>query len=433
MAKKFIALLGTTDYLPANYVLNGTKVENVRFVEEAIAQLLCEAWGKDDEIIVALTPDARKKNWEDDGHKSRDGRALTREGLKRRLNNFNFSAQIKAVDIETGNNEDEIWSIFEALYKNIDEGDSVIFDITHGFRSLPMLAMVILNYARVLKNITIEGIYYGAFEVLGQAYEVKEMELKNRNAPIFDLTSFMTLFEWTSAINSFMKYGIAEDIGSLTNAQIKHILKKLKEGGKSPAPAENIRDISKKINQISQYLQTCRGPKIKGFNFDKLQKNIANAKGDVIKPLTPLFDKIVEKISSFKQDSFNTDAAAEWCSRHNMIQQGFTFLQETKISEILQRVDSEDTLLNRKLVFQAVIIKQRDIPQCNWRRPASEKRPFVQSVIDNMTQEECHMIYEVSKYRNDLNHCGFAPEEERSFSDFRQYLNQYIDEAENNE
>ena len=36
-----------------------------------------------------------------------------------------------------------------------------------------MLGMTLLNYAKVLKQITVTAIFYGAFEQLGMAYEVR--------------------------------------------------------------------------------------------------------------------------------------------------------------------------------------------------------------------------------------------------------------------
>lgn len=39
------------------------------------------------------------------------------------------------------------------------EGDEIIFDITHSFRSIPMLAITIMNYAKVLKNCKLKEVY----------------------------------------------------------------------------------------------------------------------------------------------------------------------------------------------------------------------------------------------------------------------------------
>ncbi|WP_425505358.1 CRISPR-associated DxTHG motif protein [Thermosulfurimonas marina] len=71
------------------------------------------------------------------------------------------------MEVWEGRSEEEIRDNFRKVIENLSEGEEVFFDITHSFRSLPMLNLVALSYARVLKGIRIRGIYYGAFEVLG--------------------------------------------------------------------------------------------------------------------------------------------------------------------------------------------------------------------------------------------------------------------------
>ena len=52
-----------------------------------------------------------------------------------------------------------IWEFFRQVYDTIDEKDTIYFDITHGFRSLPLAVLSILHYARELKSIEIGKVY----------------------------------------------------------------------------------------------------------------------------------------------------------------------------------------------------------------------------------------------------------------------------------
>jgi len=64
-------------------------------------------------------------------------------------------------EIPDGKDTDEIWEIFDIIYNALEEDDNIYIDITHSFRYLPMLLLVLLNYAKYLKNIKIKQITYG--------------------------------------------------------------------------------------------------------------------------------------------------------------------------------------------------------------------------------------------------------------------------------
>ena len=156
------AFLGTADYLPCNYLLNGREINNVRFVQEAIASLLCKDWTEEDRIVIFLTEDACSRNWTDNSQIDPNGKILQREGLKSRLESLNLKAEIHPKDVPNGQSESEIWEIFDIVFNQINSDDEVIFDITHSFRSLPLLVTIILNYARILKKIKkqVADLYY---------------------------------------------------------------------------------------------------------------------------------------------------------------------------------------------------------------------------------------------------------------------------------
>ena len=44
---------------------------------------------------------------------------------------------VKEVPIPEGRSEEELWQIFDICVAQVAEGDQIILDVTHGFRSLP--------------------------------------------------------------------------------------------------------------------------------------------------------------------------------------------------------------------------------------------------------------------------------------------------------
>ena len=160
MARKvFLSFLGTGNYKECKYVCQ-EKGESkiVKYVQEAILDLYAKDFSKNDIAYIFLTKDAEEKHW---------------EKLMDKIGEKPFSIQA-ITNVPEGYSEIEIWNIFQILYDKLEEEDEVILDVTHGFRSLPMLGIVLLNYARSLKKIKIQHILYGAFESLGPAYNIEE-------------------------------------------------------------------------------------------------------------------------------------------------------------------------------------------------------------------------------------------------------------------
>lgn len=101
--------------------------------------------------------------------------------------------------IAYGQNEVEQLSIVRAVSEQVGEGDTLYLDITHGFRHLPMLAVLIALYLQRTKQVTIQGIFYGASELWGKD--------GGEFAPVLDLQGLLRIAEWVSALDQFGKDG----------------------------------------------------------------------------------------------------------------------------------------------------------------------------------------------------------------------------------
>ena len=82
-------------------------------------------------------------------------------------------------------------------------GDRLIFDITNGFRSLPVVALLAISYLKVVKNVKIEGLVYGAFDP------------ENNHTPIYDLLPIIGLLDWITATDKFIKTGNGQELSGL--------------------------------------------------------------------------------------------------------------------------------------------------------------------------------------------------------------------------
>ena len=115
-------------------------------------------------------------------------------------------ADFNPLHIPSGKSEGELWEIFDIYADAVDNEDEVVLDITHGFRSLPVLALPAIAYLSQVKNVEFKYILYGAFEA---------RDPSKNETPIFDLTPFVSLLDWTNAVNVFQHSGDSRPLADL--------------------------------------------------------------------------------------------------------------------------------------------------------------------------------------------------------------------------
>lgn len=171
-----ITFLGTGCYKQCIYEWKGMKSAPTAF----IAQALC-GWFKPKTVYVLLTKKSEQANWAQ---------------LQQLLQPYNVIPK----SIPDGNKVSDFWEIFQAIVEISEEnqGCPFVLDITHGYRSLPLLAFIAITYLRILHNIQLKRLVYGALEAA-----------QDHVVPVFDLTPFLDLLEWTSAADQFLTTGNA--------------------------------------------------------------------------------------------------------------------------------------------------------------------------------------------------------------------------------
>lgn len=428
MANLYLSFLGISNYVPCSYFSGGNLINEVRFVQEATVRLFCADWTAADRILIFTTKEANRRNWQDGGYYDEAGKPMA--GLASRLAQLPLQSRIEAIDIPEGGSEAEIWQIFQCIYDRIEAGDRVIFDITHAFRSIPMLAMVVLPYARVMKNIIIQGIYYGAFEILGHPGKVRELPMAERQAPIFDLTPFSALLDWTLAIDRFLGAGDAGPACNLANTSVRPILAQSK--GQDQAAAA-IRQVADLLGAFTKNISTCRGREITGIAA-RLRRALEECRSqDLILPLQPLLEQVRQKLKPFQGDPVHDGIqAARWCRDHNLIQQGYTILQETIITFfVLQAHHNPAEKIYRDLASQAVKIFLDDIPVADWLPPAGKHPEIINNHMAFLRNNRklATIFRNLSQPRNDLNHAGYIVSPS-SADAFTKKLEKFIAEVE---
>ncbi|PIX20624.1 MAG: TIGR02221 family CRISPR-associated protein [Deltaproteobacteria bacterium CG_4_8_14_3_um_filter_51_11] len=430
MRKVFLSFVGTTDYKECIYYNTEMESRPVRFVQEATIKHYCQTWSFADRIYIFATDEARKKNWVNDGHLEQNtNNILKRQGLETGILSLQLEPEVCMVPIPEGKDEKEIWDIFNLVYDSLEEGDSVVFDITHAFRSIPMLALAVLNYAKTLKNIRVEGIFYGAMEKLGPSWVVEKMPIEQRLVPVFDLTPFADLLDWTSAIRQFLQAGDAGAIKELTQRFVRPIKKASPEIRRD---ADSLIHLSKALDTFSENLATCRGPSISSSAV-YLKQALEQCKGlTMLSPLVPLFEKISERINDFNGDDLEDGIrSARWCMEHNLLQQAYTILQETVIAILVKNTgyDHMDQKMRDRCASASTIIRQ-NLPLKEWIGAAASDTAATQKIIETIKEAGVsELLVNLSRARNDLNHSGYN-HDACTAATFKKRLPDYLAEAE---
>ncbi|RME32420.1 MAG: TIGR02221 family CRISPR-associated protein, partial [Deltaproteobacteria bacterium] len=416
----FLSFLGTNNYVECNYYDETdpeNRIEGVKYVQEALLRMYCADFGPDDRYCFFLTADARKMNWEDNGQWNRETKRydLPNEGLAGRLSRLELPGTIMDVDIPEGFSSEEIWEIFDRVFGCIEAGDEVYLDITHAFRSLPLLGMVLLNYAKVLREARVQGIFYGAFEKLGPAAKVGHMPMEERNAPVLNLLSVSELQDWTNAAYEFTRYGKVSQLRALTRKQVAPILAESR--GKDEV-ARRLQSVSTIAGKMAQAIATNRGADLyQQIDFDALKANLQyfREQGSFIKPLNAIMGALAEKVAPFrKDDPLHWLKSARWCVDHGMYQQAITQLQEGVLTWLCIQLHPKNEFFDwraeapRNLLSSVFSIIAQKIPQAKWGREAGEY-PWITRVLiaHPFFQELAPAFSSLTDVRNDVNHGGY--------------------------
>lgn len=426
MKKAFISILGTNDYEECHHSYGSIITDRtVKYCQEDIIKIFCKDFDENSEIRIFLTDAAEKTNWLDNGHIDRKTNIpKPNKGLKARLEELKLKSKKTGIPIKEGYTENEIWEIFQKIYDSFRDEEEVIVDITHSFRSLPMLMITLLNYAKQVKKIKVAGIYYAAFESLGTLAQAKELPIERRIVPILNLTPFSELQDWTNSTFDFVNNANLAGIKNLV--KIADLNSPLKNSAEKFFPTNVLRKLDDLISSIA----LCRGKELLNYDFIDLNRDIENLKNrELPKPFVYLIEEIQTKISTFKNDlKVLTLSLAEWCLIHNLIQQAITLLQEFSISIILKEKELDISAENnRTIVSQAFRIKAEDIPSEKWRKPASDNEKMVKKILElDLLKNLTNDFNSLTAIRNDVNHAGFL-DSASSVCSIKSKLNNILD------
>jgi len=462
MARKvFLTVLGTGFYEPCPYKIENFISQNTRYIQMAtIDYLKVKEWTANDAVIILLTDKAKETNWikQKDGKRKKNEDLVDYITLQQLINEADLPMEPTIVDIPEGQNEEEMWSIFQRLYSVIQAGDELYIDLTHSFRYIPMMMMVFSNYAKFLKGVKVKSVTYGNYE----AYRNKEAD----TGFIVDITSLSVLQDWTAGADEFISSG---RVDKLRGNYIPQLDEKNKASGYKDRDVQQQKSLVNCLDNVVSDLITCRGVNlVKGTFFKSLHESLDKVmKATTPEPFKPLLEKISDSFKDFKdtQDVQNGIYAARWCFDHKLYQQCITMLRESIdtlvcicVKKDCPKVDFHDevwrecssqayhNLLNGIHAEEGKVpedsetkeIKKQGCTPTKEEADRQRRRDKYLPVIEKMMSLSLWEVIkpeEVNNFRdlrNDINHCGMRKSPEKAkkvikkIEEFLNYLEKKI-------
>lgn len=391
MGVVFLSFLGTSRYDPVAYSMGGHVFPPTPYIQEVIARAHRESFESDGSAVkVFMTDEARKANWE------------IPEGLKSRLYSFLSPEKVQGIGIEAPSGESGLWKLFEILQAEIEPDSEIILDVTHGFRTIPLIGTVLTGYTRSLKRTKVSAIYYAT----------NDSDRKGCSE-VVDLTQLERLMRWSGAVEAFLRRGDALDMERLASETVHSLLNR----GDRAESQKLERALASNLKDIYSVLTTVRGNEIvSGEVFLKAQINLDKLSGITrsVTPMAPLFRTIQDRLAGFQKNSpANLLLAVDLCIQYGLVQQGLTLLQESMVTILLAMEGLKD--FNSKNFRRAVYRSfsflgtvSTDGKDYDDPRQDIELAKVAESIMVNtLTQRLTPAYSDLSQKRNNINHASF--------------------------
>jgi len=238
--------------------------------------------------------------------------------------------------------------------------------------------MAVAGFARAANPDAVAAIYYGAYDARGD----------DGVAPIIELTSLVSVLDWTAAVGAFRRYGDAANIADLIRRDCRHLAS---AGRRDDLTA--LGQVARDLERASADLLTCRPRKVPEAARSSMEAIKRHAK--TIEEQAPAFhavrDTLLDALSGLAVDSGGA-------SCRNML--------EAQLAMVRWYVEHRHPLhalaLSREWLVTLVCIL-RDL---DWT--SREQRDEAETHIRNreVPPDVADRFDRVSQWRNDVLHCG---------------------------
>ena len=242
--KVFVSFLGLGNYAPVCYKSwkSGDYAAETRYAQRAIVELYPHS--DIDAIVLFETAESQGKHEQ----------ALLAELEQLGVDRKKIETEIISTDVS---NLSLSWKWFESLQSKFNNGDTLILDITHGFRMVPVVFSAAVAYLKRVKDVNLEAVLYASYDIDG--------------CPIVDLKDFYSISDWTEGVGrlvdsadpSFLRQTAEQEstgsFAGLNNAELLNSIEELMSALKN-VELQNIEQKARKsLDLICKYKAQSEG------------------------------------------------------------------------------------------------------------------------------------------------------------------------------
>ncbi len=260
---------GRPEINPVRWIVIGTPSSAWHMMAEVAVEADMRIFGVADEWSARV---------KEASHAAREMPAAAAEsrGLKDLLDGFAARVgESLGTDLRMRAIDDSADSIFACLRDDLDDGASVILDITHGFRTMPVHAILALGALRWLKSVEVEDILYGGIEKKGKA----------AYAPAVSLVSSARL---ARAVPGLAQLALVDDVG--------HVGEFFEAS--DPEAAQRLRE-TQRYESLMQFAKAA-GPRGQAIGRLRALRSGASAASEITRTVA---DRVAETLASLDAGS----------------------------------------------------------------------------------------------------------------------------------
>lgn len=318
------------------------------------------------------------------------------------------AASIQAVRIPDGRDDAELWRIFQAVVEVIEPNAVVVFDITHGFRSLPFLSFLAAAYLRKVKAIQLKHVFFGNFEM-------RDQSVTPHRTPVLDLTNFVELLDWMVGADLFVRFGDARDLATLLHTQHNRVKPDPKTASKDEMAAWNnspIKATAENLTKVSKALRVVRPAEVMEVSeqiYQQLPQAISSI-GSLARPFNPLAEQVInsfQKIALGDNELKSERELIGWYLDRNQVFQAVALAREWLISWTMAQLGLYDQLLERDVRKRVEDALGAEVQRQSKNMTAEEHSG---EGLDLSKLPSCNDVVklfgQLGELRNDLMHAG---------------------------
>ncbi|GIV22471.1 MAG: hypothetical protein KatS3mg025_0130 [Bacteroidia bacterium] len=192
--KSLIAFLGTGPYEEICYRYPLPSGESKPIGPSKFGFLaIAEGW-KADRIDLFTTKEASERH---------------RAEVETQADRLTPKPEIRFLEVEEAGHPTKLWGVFEKIGEALGEGQEVAVDITHGFRSFPLVGLAALAYFKHLRGLHVAHIWYAAF------IKPREEQDRQQECPLIDLGIYLEVMELIWAVRQWRERGELSPVANL--------------------------------------------------------------------------------------------------------------------------------------------------------------------------------------------------------------------------